>query len=90
MRPYTEGDDSMRPRTLPLALAVLVFAAATAPAVELLNVSYDPTRELYRAINTAFTAKYKARPAPTSRSASRTAAPARRPAPSSTASRPTS
>ena len=36
----------MRPRTLPLALAVLAFAAATAPAVELLNVSYDPTREL--------------------------------------------
>src|SRR5262249_31751838 len=54
------GDDSM-PRTTTLlahALAVFTFAASTAAAVELLNVSYDPTRELYRAINTAFTAKH--------------------------------
>ena len=42
------------------ALAVFTFAATTAAAVELLNVSYDPTRELYKAINAAFTAKYKA------------------------------
>ena len=42
------------------ALAVFTFAATTAAAVELLNVSYDPTRELYRAINAAFAAKYKA------------------------------
>ena len=48
----------MRPRTLHLALAVLAFAAATAPAVELLNVSYDPTRELYKAINAAFLKKH--------------------------------
>ena len=33
------------------ALAVFTFAATTAAAVELLNVSYDPTRELWRAIN---------------------------------------
>jgi sulfate/thiosulfate transport system substrate-binding protein len=49
------------PRTTTLfahALAVFTFAASTAAAVELLNVSYDPTRELYRAINTAFTAKH--------------------------------
>jgi sulfate/thiosulfate-binding protein len=32
--------------------------AAPARAVELLNVSYDPTRELWRAINAAFTAAY--------------------------------
>src|SRR5262245_20029043 len=56
------GDDSM-PRTTTLfahALAVFTFAASTAAAVELLNVSYDPTRELYKAINAAFAAKYKA------------------------------
>jgi sulfate/thiosulfate transport system substrate-binding protein len=58
MRHHTEGDDAMRPRTLHLALAVLAFAAATAPAVELLNVSYDPTRELYKAINAAFLKKH--------------------------------
>ena len=29
-------------------------------AVELLNVSYDPTRELYEAINPKFAAKWKA------------------------------
>jgi len=49
------------PRTTTLfahALAVFTFAASTAAAVELLNVSYDPTRELYRAINTAFIAKH--------------------------------
>jgi sulfate/thiosulfate transport system substrate-binding protein len=48
----------MRPRTMPLVLAAITFATSTAAAVELLNVSYDPTRELYRAINSAFTAKH--------------------------------
>jgi sulfate/thiosulfate transport system substrate-binding protein len=48
----------MRPRTIPLVLAAITFATSTAAAVELLNVSYDPTRELYRAINSAFTAKH--------------------------------
>jgi sulfate/thiosulfate transport system substrate-binding protein len=41
-----------------LTLIAPVFASAA--QLELLNVSYDPTRELYRAINSAFTAKYKA------------------------------
>lgn len=40
-----------------LALGV---GAARAESLELLNVSYDPTRELYRAINEVFTKKYKA------------------------------
>jgi sulfate transport system substrate-binding protein len=48
----------MRPRTLPLALAALAFAASTAAALELLNVSYDPTRERYKAINAAFLKKH--------------------------------
>jgi sulfate/thiosulfate-binding protein len=48
-----------------LTLALLVSlslgaASVRAESLELLNVSYDPTRELYRAINTAFTAQYKA------------------------------
>ena len=48
-----------------LALAAIV-ACCSSPSstgkdgsVELLNVSYDPTRELYKAVNTAFAAKWK-------------------------------
>ncbi len=36
------------------AAAILPFAPARAARVELMNVSYDPTRELYRAVNAAF------------------------------------
>ncbi len=43
-----------------LASLVLGVASARAASLELLNVSYDPTRELYRAINAAFVPKYKA------------------------------
>jgi sulfate/thiosulfate-binding protein len=41
-----------------IALSVLALGAAPAPvqAESLLNVSYDPTRELYRELNEAFTA----------------------------------
>jgi sulfate transport system substrate-binding protein len=48
-------------------LAAAVFAAfalagtAAAKSVELLNVSYDPTRELYVEFNTAFAAHWKAK-----------------------------
>jgi sulfate/thiosulfate-binding protein len=48
----------MRLSPLPVAIAALAFAASTAAAVELLNVSYDPTRELYKAINAAFTSTH--------------------------------
>jgi sulfate/thiosulfate-binding protein len=42
-------------------LTVGLSAAATVPArVELLNVSYDPTRELYEAVNKAFAAQWLA------------------------------
>lgn len=46
-----------------LALGTLVFVAATAQArdITLLNVSYDPTRELYVDFNKAFAAHWKAR-----------------------------
>ena len=46
------------------SLAVATFLAAcatTASATELLNVSYDPTRELFRAINTEFAADWRAK-----------------------------
>lgn len=39
---------------LALALSALAAAPSTARAQDLLNVSYDPTRELYRDINAAF------------------------------------
>ena len=45
-----------------LALAALLGApAAPAKTIELLNVSYDPTRELYAEYNAAFAAYWKAR-----------------------------
>ncbi len=45
-----------------LSLAAVMSAAAPALAdATLLNVSYDPTRELYKAINEAFAADWKAR-----------------------------
>jgi len=44
-------------RVLALAAALGVSGIAVAKDVKLLNVSYDPTRELYKDVNTAF-AKY--------------------------------
>ena len=41
-----------------LALGLATAAHAQKP-VTLLNVSYDPTRELYLDVNAAFVAKYK-------------------------------
>jgi sulfate transport system substrate-binding protein len=43
------------------AVAVLAGAAAFAGTVKLLNVSYDPTRELYQDINAAFAKQWKAK-----------------------------
>ena len=37
---------------------LLPAAQATDKAVELLNVSYDPTRELWRALNAQFISQY--------------------------------
>ena len=48
-------------RTTLVALALLALAAAPVPAQELLNVSYDPTRELYQEVNAAFAAQWKAK-----------------------------
>ena len=43
-----------------LALAALIPAGESA-AIDILNVSYDPTRELYRDVNKAFIAEWKAK-----------------------------
>src|SRR5271157_2932269 len=44
-----------------LAFAMLFANTAQAADVTLLNVSYDPTRELYKAVNAAFAADWKAK-----------------------------
>ena len=52
----------MKLKTLSLVgLALATAALASAKSVELLNVSYDPTRELYVDFNKAFAAHWKAR-----------------------------
>ena len=47
--------------TLTLALFGAALSAQAAGPVEMLNVSYDPTRELYEAFDTSFAADWKAR-----------------------------
>ena len=42
-----------------LAASLAISATAQAADVTLLNVSYDPTRELYKAENAAFAAQWK-------------------------------
>jgi sulfate transport system substrate-binding protein len=50
-------------RFLPLLASAFLFSQAVASAdpITLLNVSYDPTRELYEAFNKSFVADYKAK-----------------------------
>src|SRR5260370_6770967 len=50
----------MRRTIAGLAASLVLAGAAHAADVKLLNVSYDPTRELYAALNKAFAAKFKA------------------------------
>ena len=45
----------------PLAAAMLSSIASPAADVRILNVSYDPTRELYQEVDAAFGAAWKAR-----------------------------
>lgn len=44
-----------------LAAAAALAAGAAFAGTEILNVSYDPTRELYQQVNTAFAAAWKAK-----------------------------
>jgi len=46
-------------KSLGLLLAVSLVASASAKEVKLLNVSYDPTRELYQDVNAAFAKQWK-------------------------------
>jgi sulfate/thiosulfate transport system substrate-binding protein len=46
---------------LKLILMALLLAGPAFGAVQLLNVSYDPTRELYQEVNTAFAKHWKAK-----------------------------
>src|SRR3954453_24244175 len=46
-------------RILVIALGLLLAGSAYAADVSLLNVSYDPTRELYADFNKAFAAAYQ-------------------------------
>ena len=48
------------PKALLLFGALLVPASAVATNLSILNVSYDPTRELYQAIDAAFTKQWTA------------------------------
>src|ERR1700724_1349030 len=49
-------------RKKPFLLAVIAASALVAAGpVKLLNVSYDPTRELYQDINAAFSKQWKAK-----------------------------
>ena len=52
--------DAFVPAFALLGLGALPFAAQSVAAESLLNVSYDPTRELYREFNEAFAAYWVA------------------------------
>ncbi len=54
-------DQALAVLALMFCLAVVAGVARAQQDVELLNVSYDPTRELYREVNAAFIADWKAR-----------------------------
>ncbi|AIA72120.1 sulfate-binding protein [Pectobacterium atrosepticum SCRI1043] len=51
---------SIRRLGLSVATAALLFSGVASAATELLNVSYDPTRELYQQYNSAFIKHWKA------------------------------
>jgi sulfate/thiosulfate transport system substrate-binding protein len=44
-----------------VAITALITSSAVAADIQLLNVSYDPTRELYQDFNKAFTAQWKSK-----------------------------
>src|SRR5689334_25012838 len=58
--PGSPPEDCMKPRPFgPLLALVLAAGTVHASGVELLNVSYDPTRELYADVDRAFVAQWK-------------------------------
>jgi sulfate/thiosulfate transport system substrate-binding protein len=52
---------TLRSSLAALAMAALPWSGAALADTSILNVSYDPTRELYKAIDAAFTADWKAK-----------------------------
>lgn len=52
---------SLKKTSLFLAVSVALAGSAFAKEIKLLNVSYDPTRELYQAVNDAFAKKWEAK-----------------------------
>jgi sulfate transport system substrate-binding protein len=50
-----------RPSLIVLAAAAVTFSPVLAKKISILNVSYDPTRELYQEVNTAFAKAWKAK-----------------------------
>src|SRR3954470_1461452 len=56
--PYT-GENIVK--RIALVTSIVLALATTAAAQQLLNVSYDPTRELYQQFNAAFAKYYKAK-----------------------------
>jgi sulfate/thiosulfate-binding protein len=55
----TQTKSRSLPRLLAAAAGLLMLSGQAWSQTELLNVSYDPTRELYREINQAFAAEWK-------------------------------
>lgn len=103
LRGFNQGSTSIRTEQVPgmtslrlqpslslVALLVLPPLGAARAETTLLNVSYDPTRELYQEFNPVFGKHWRRRPARRSGFNSRTAGPASRRARSSTDRKPMS
>ena len=60
VRPISTIARRIRPALAALAVGVAMVVTPALADVALLNVSYDPTRELYKAYNAAFAAHWKA------------------------------
>ncbi|MCX5580830.1 sulfate ABC transporter substrate-binding protein [Kaistia terrae] len=60
VRPISAIASRIRPALAALAVGVAMVVTPALADVSLLNVSYDPTRELYKAYNAAFAAHWKA------------------------------
>ena len=71
----------LRRTLVALAASALLSLTPAFADTEILNVSYDPTRELYQEYNAAFAKYWQQKTARRSQSSSRTAGPASRPAP---------
>ncbi|WP_018182392.1 sulfate ABC transporter substrate-binding protein [Kaistia granuli] len=60
VRPFVSLARRLRPAVAAAAMGFAMIATPVLADVQLLNVSYDPTRELYKAYNAAFAKHWKA------------------------------